>query len=586
MRARGLALIVLALTVPARLPGEQPRSAALETIFDEEWQYRLAEDPLLATSAGDHRYDDRLPSMTKKDLERRAAHDRATLARLKAIDRAGVSAAEAVSSEMMARELSDSIADFDFGAYRIPLTSDSGFHTDFADLPNRMTFATPKDYENYASRLNAFPRYVSEEIALMREGIASGFTLPRVVLQGYEGTMTAHVVSSPEKSVFFAPYRKFPPGVPESERGRLTAQGRQAILAGAVAGYRSLAEFMRDEYVPRARATIAASSLPHGREYYAHLVRSFTTLEVTPDQVHEIGRQEVLRIRAEMDALIAKTGFEGNFVAFLNFLRTDPRFYAKTADELLKDAAYVAKRMDGKLPSLFGKLPRLPYGVEPVPAHLAPKYTGGRYIPAPVGGTQAGEYWVNTYALDQRPLYTLEALTLHEAVPGHHLQIALQQEMTGLPEFRRFSEVGAFVEGWALYAERLGLEAGFYEDPYSDFGRLTYEMWRACRLVVDTGIHAKGWTRAEAIEYLETHTALSSHEVETEIDRYISWPGQALCYKMGELKIRELRRLAEEALGPNFDIRAFHDVVLENGAVPLTVLDRQVRDWIASRKTS
>ncbi len=575
---------MLAVAVPVRLPGQPPASAALATLLDEQWQYRLAEDPLLATSAGDHRYDDRLPSMTKKDLERRAAHDRATLTRLQAIDRAGLSEAEAVSSEMMARELSDSVADYDFGAYRIPLTSDSGFHTDFADLPNRMTFATSRDYENYAARLNAFPRYVSEEIALMREGLASGFTLPRVVLQGYEGTMTAHIVSSPEKSVFFAPYRKFPPGVPESDRGRLTEQGRQAILAGAVAGYRSLADFMRDEYVPRARTTIAASSLPHGREYYAHLVKSFTTLEVTPDQVHEIGRQEVLRIRAEMDAVIARTGFEGNFVAFLNFLRTDPRFYAKTADELLKDAAYVAKRMDGKLPSLFGKLPRLPYGVEPVPAHLAPKYTGGRYIPAPVGGTQAGEYWVNTYALDQRPLYTLEALTLHEAVPGHHLQIALQQEMTGLPEFRRFSEVGAFVEGWALYAERLGLEAGFYTDPYSDFGRLTYEMWRACRLVVDTGIHAKGWTRAEAIEYLETHTALSTHEVETEIDRYISWPGQALCYKMGELKIRELRRQAEEALGPKFDLRAFHDVVLENGAVPLTVLEGQVRGWIASRK--
>jgi uncharacterized protein (DUF885 family) len=282
-----------------------------------------------------------------------------------------------------------------------------------------------------------------------------------------------------------------------------------------------------------------------------------------------------------MDAVMAKTGFQGNFAAFLNFLRTDPRFYAKTPDDLLKDASWIAKRMDGRLPSLFGKLPRLPYGIEPVPAHLAPKYTGGRYIAAPIGGTQAGEYWVNTYALDKRPLYTLEALTLHEAVPGHHLQIALQQELTGLPEFRRFSDVGAFVEGWALYAERLGLEAGFYQDPYSDFGRLTYEMWRACRLVVDTGIHAKGWTRAEAVEYLETHTALSLHEVGTEIDRYISWPGQALCYKMGELKIRELRAEAEKALGPRFDVRAFHDVVLGNGAVPLTVLADQVHAWIA-----
>jgi uncharacterized protein (DUF885 family) len=482
---------------------------------------------------------------------------------------------------MFARELSDALADFEFGAYRIPINADSGFHTDFADLPERMPFATPKDYENYIARLNAFPAYVAAEIALMREGIAAHFTLPQVVLEGYDVTMTTHLVAAPEKSIFFAPFRAFPPGVPEAERARLTEAGRRAVMQGAVAGYKTLSDFMKTEYVPRARLTIGASALPKGREYYAFLVRRFTTLDLTADQVHEIGRQEVLRIRAEMDAVMAKTGFQGNFAAFLNFLRTDPRFYAKTPEDLLKDASWIAKRMDGRLPSLFGKLPRLPYGIEPVPAHLAPKYTGGRYIAAPIGGTQAGEYWVNTYALDKRPLYTLEALTLHEAVPGHHLQIALQQELTGLPEFRRFSDVGAFVEGWALYAERLGLEAGFYQDPYSDFGRLTYEMWRACRLVVDTGIHAKGWTRAEAVEYLETHTALSLHEVGTEIDRYISWPGQALCYKMGELKIRELRGQAEQALGPKFDVRAFHDVVLGSGAVPLPVLAEQVNAYVA-----
>jgi len=577
--------MVLAAAAPTRLRAESA-STRLQALVDAEWQYRLQENPLLATSAGDHRYDDRLPSMTPADLARRAAHDRETLATLRAIDRAALTPAENASAEILARELADAVAAYDFGAYRIPLTSDSGFHTDFADLPERLTFASVRDYENYVARLNAFPRYVAEEIALMREGIAAGFTLPRVVLGGYEVTMTTHVVAAPEKSVFFEPFRRFPAGVPEADRARLTQAGRRAVLDGAVAGYRALADFMRTEYVPRARATIAASALPRGKDYYAGLVRHFTTLDVTAAQVHEIGRQEVLRIRAEMDAVIAKTGFMGNFEAFLNFLRTDPKFYAKTGEDLLKDASYIAKRMDGKLPSLFGRLPRLPYGVEPVPAFLAPRYTGGRYIPAPVGGTQAGEYWVNTDALDQRPLYVLEALTLHEAVPGHHLQIALQQELTGLPEFRRFAEVGAFVEGWALYAERLGLEAGFYRDPYSDFGRLTYEMWRACRLVVDTGIHAEGWTRAEAIEYLETHTALSTHEVSTEIDRYISWPGQALCYKMGELKIRELRREAEEALGPKFDLRSFHDAVLDQGAVPLTVLEGQVRAWIAARRAA
>ena len=575
---------MLALAAAPRLGAEQPASAALQALFDEQWAFRLAENPLFATSAGDHRYDDRLPSMTHADLARRAAHDRASLEKLKAIDRAALSPSERVSAEMFGRELSDAVADFDFGAYRIPINSDSGFHTDFAELPSQMPFATPKDYENYIARLNAFPRYVAEEIALMREGVASGFTLPRVTLEGYDVTMTTHVVPTADKSVFYAPFRAFPPGVPAAEQARLTEAGRRAVLEGAVAGYRALADFMKTEYLPHARTTIAASALPRGREYYAHLVHSFTTLDVTPDQVHEIGRQEALRLRGEMDDVIAKTGFQGNFAAFLTFLRTDPRFYAKTGEELLKDASYICKRMDGRLPSLFGKLPRLPYGVEPVPAHLAPKYTGGRYIPAPVGGTRAGEYWVNTYALDKRPLYTLEALTLHESVPGHHLQIALQQEMTGLPEFRRFSDVGAFIEGWALYAEWLGLEASFYRDPYSEFGRLTYEMWRACRLVVDTGIHAKGWTREEAIDYLESHTALSTHEVRTEIDRYIAWPGQALCYKMGELKIRELRRDAEAALGPKFDLRAFHDVVLGSGAVPLPVLAEQVRAWVAARK--
>ena len=579
MRSPVLAMVLLAVTAPARAAEPQPE---LHALFAEAWEFRLAEDPLFATTAGDHRYDARLPSMTREDLSRRAAFARGMLARLKEIDRASLSPEDRISYEMFSRELSDSLAEDEFGAWRIPLNADSGFHTDFADLPKRMPLRTVQDYENYLARLNAFPALVGQEIDRMREGLKSGFTLPKVVLKGIDATMTSHVLASPEKSVFFEPFQKFPAGVPESERPRLTAAARRAVMDGAVAGYRTLADFTTREYVPGARGSIAAASLPRGREYYAHLVRAFTTLDVTPDEVHAIGQKEVARIRGEMEAVILKTGFQGNFAAFLNTLRTDPRFYARTPEELLKNASFIAKRMDGKLPSLFGRLPRLPYGVEPVPAYLAPKYTGGRYVEAPVGGTRAGTYWVNTYALDKRPLYTLEALTLHEAVPGHHLQIALQQELTGLPAFRRFSGLGAFVEGWALYAERLGLEAGFYQDPYSDFGRLTYEMWRACRLVVDTGIHAKSWTRAEALEYLESNTALSLHEVETEIDRYISWPGQALCYKMGELKIRALREDAERTLGRRFDIRGFHDAVLGHGAVPLAVLEEQVRAWAAA----
>jgi uncharacterized protein (DUF885 family) len=575
----------LGLTILLAASSVADRTAALHALFGEAWEFHLREDPLFATQMGDHRFDALLPSMRPEDLARRAAYQRDALARARAIGPEGLSDTDRVSLAMFERQLSDWIAEYDFAAYRIPVNADSGFHTDFADLPNQMRFAAAEDYDGYVARLAAFPRYVSEEIALMRDGLRAGFTAPRVALEGMDATMRAHVVPDPEKSVFYAPFRSMPASIPEPERKRLDAAGRRAILDGAARGYAELAAFVRDEYLPGARATVGASELPRGREYYAHLVRAFTTLDVTPEQVHETGLREVARIRAEMEATMRRAGFSGDFAAFLEFLRTDPRFYAKTPDELLARASRIAKRMDGKLPSLFGRLPRQPYGVEPVPEHLAPKYTGGRYVEAPIGGTRAGTYWVNTYALPMRPFYTLEALTLHEAVPGHHLQISLQQELDGLPAFRRQASVGAFVEGWALYAERLGLEAGMYEDPYSDFGRLTYEMWRACRLVVDTGLHAKGWTRQQAIDYLAANTALSRHEVTTETDRYISWPGQALCYKMGELRIRELRRRAEAELGARFDVRAFHDAVLAQGAVPLSVLEEQVTAWIESRRS-
>jgi uncharacterized protein (DUF885 family) len=380
------------------------------------------------------------------------------------------------------------------------------------------------------------------------------------------------------------PFARFPVGVPEADRARLREAGRAAVREAVVPAYRRFLEFMQKEYIPGARTTTGASDLPQGREYYAALVKSFTTLDVTPEQVHETGKKEVARIEAEMQTVMRDAGFTGDFPAFLQFLRTDPRFYAQTPEDLLKQASFIAKRIDAKLPSMFGTLPRLPYGVEPVPDAIAPKYTGGRYVPASPGSLRAGTYWVNTYDLSSRPLYVLESLTLHEAVPGHHLQIALQREMTGLPDFRRFAGVGAFVEGWALYSERLGLEMGFYQDPYSNFGRLTYEMWRACRLVVDTGLHAFGWTRQQAMDYLASHTALSLHEVQTETDRYISWPGQGLSYKMGELKIRELRARAEKELGARFDIRAFHDAVLRNGPIPLPVLDTEIDAYIAKAK--
>jgi uncharacterized protein (DUF885 family) len=577
----GLVLLLLsAAAAPLRAVEPDP---ALQALIQEAWEFRLREEPLFATSAGDHRYDDRLPSVAPADLDRQAAFQRDLLGRLGKLDRARLAASDRINYDMLVRSLQNEVAEHEFGAERIPINADSGFHTGFAEMPRRVRLASVKDYENYAARLRAFPAYMQQQIAHMREGLRTGFTQPRVVLEGYEATISAHVVDDPEQSVFYAPFRAFPVGVPQGERARLSAAGREAA-AQTVAGYKAFLDFMTREYLPGARTTVGASELPRGREFYAHAVKNYTTLDVTPEQVHEIGLKEVERIRGEMQDVIRQVGFQGDYAAFLKFLRTDPRFYPKSADELLKEASFIAKRMDGQLPRLFKTLPRLPYGVEPVPEGLAPKYTAGRYVNAPIGGTRAGTYWVNTYALPSRTLYTLEALTLHEAVPGHHLQIALQQELTGVPAFRRFAGVTAFSEGWGLYSERLGLEVGFYQDPYRNFGRLTYEMWRACRLVVDTGLHAKGWTRDQALDFLARNTALSLHEVRTEIDRYISWPGQALAYKMGELKIRALRQEAEAALGPRFDVREFHDAVLANGAVPLTVLEDQVRAYMAGKR--
>jgi uncharacterized protein (DUF885 family) len=577
--------MLIAPVVFALAAGSGP-SAALDALLKEEWEFRLRENPLEASGYGDHRYDALMPSVAQADLDRQAKAQQAFLERASKIDRSALSPAERINYDMWRRELEDDLLRYRFGAHRIPILADSGFHISLADLPSRTRLTSVKEYESYIARLRALPVYMDQQIAHMREGLRTGFTQPQVILKGYDGSISAHVVDDVEQSVFMKPFARFPVGVPEAERDRLREAGRAAVRDGVVPAYRRFLEFMRNDYIPGARQTTGASDLPQGREYYAALVKSFTTLDVTPEQVHETGKKEVARIEAEMQQVMRESGFTGDFPAFLAFLRNEPRFYAKTPEELLKQASFLAKKMDARLPSLFLTLPRLPYGVEPVPDAIAPKYTGGRYVPAAPGSLRAGTYWVNTYNLPSRPLYILESLTLHEAVPGHHLQIALQRELTGLPDFRRFAGVGAFAEGWGLYSERLGLEAGFYQDPYSNFGRLTYEMWRACRLVVDTGLHAFGWTRQQAVDYLASHTALSLHEVGTEIDRYISWPGQALGYKMGELKIRELRARAEKELGPRFDIRAFHDAVLRNGPVPLPVLETEIDAFIAHAKQS
>jgi uncharacterized protein (DUF885 family) len=566
---------------PCEVAGQRRgETQRLVKLFDDAWQFVLDEAPTFATSVGDHRHDNRLSSDRAEDFERRLLLRQGFLERAERIDRKHLSPADQVNLDIFVRLQGDEVSELGFKSHLMPITNRGGFHVWFPELPKRVPLKNTGDYENYIARLNDFGRHAGEQIALMREGIQQGLVLPAVVLEGYEGTISPHIVENPANSLLYAPANAFPAGVSEADQVRLAGDIAGAIETVVVPAYRGFAEFMKQEYLPAARGSIGTSALPGGREFYRYRVRHFTTLDITPEEVHQLGHSEVKRIRAEMDGVIEASGFKGSFEEFLQYLRTDERFYAKTGEQLQKEIAYVLKRMDGQLPRLFGKLPRMSYGIRVVPEYIAPRTTAAYYSPPAGDGTRAGFYYINTFNLKGRPLYQVEALSLHEAVPGHHLQIALQQELEGLPNFRRYAGFTAFVEGWGLYAERLGLEVGFYQDPYSDFGRLSYEMWRACRLVVDTGMHYLGWTRKQAIVFMQENTALSLHNITSEVDRYISWPGQALAYKMGELKIRELRARAENALGERFDIRQFHDTVLGAGAVPLDVLERNVEKFI------
>ncbi len=584
----GLLLALLACCPAIVHAAEVPTAKEqLDALFKESWEFTLAEDPLFATHAGDNRYNDRLPRETLADAERRIAKEREFLKRLEAIPRSDLNRADQVNYDIFARGKRDSIAEFEFRGHLMPVTNRSGFHVTFPELPLHMPLMTTKDYENYVARLNAFDQFSADHIELMREGIKQGFTLPSVVLTDMDEVLAPLIVDDPTKSLLYQPFTQFPENMSQTDRERLAAAGRKAIAEHVVPGYRTLLEFMQKEYLPACREQIGASALPNGREYYRYRVRHFTTLEIDPQTVHDIGLAEVKRIKAEMQEILNKVDFKGDLPAFVEYLRSEPKFYAETPEQLLKETSLVLKKMDGELPKLFGKLPRTPYGIREIPAFIAPRTTTAYYQPPAGDGSRAGFYYVNTYNLKSRPLFEIEALSLHEAVPGHHLQIALQQELADLPDFRRFAHATAFVEGWGLYSERLGLEVGFYQDPYRDFGRLSYEMWRACRLVVDTGMHYLGWTRQQAIDFMATNTALSLHNITAEVDRYIAWPGQATAYKMGELKIRALRAEAEKQLGEDFDVREFHDVVLAAGAIPLDVLETNVMAYIeVVRQTS
>ncbi|QNL19724.1 DUF885 domain-containing protein [Hyphobacterium sp. CCMP332] len=514
----------------------------------------------------------------------RYAEDRAAdmvfLDRLEAIDENNLPAGEIVNFATLDYLLRFRVELAQFDMQRAPFSNDSGFFSTPLYVASSTRPRNVEAAENWIARLEDLPRYLDENIYWMREGIEAGYTQPANIIGGVRDQIAAIAAMSVEETGMVEPIDALPASVPDAERARLRAEAEAAVADHVLPAYQALLDFMDEEYVPAARTELGISSVPDGRAQYQALVRYHTTLDTSPEEVHQRGLAEVARIRSEMEAIIEEVGFDGTFAEFLNFMRTDPQFYAESEEELMMYASWLAKRADDAMPRFFGRLPRLPYGVRPVPASIAPTYTTGRYWPGSLENGVAGGYMVNTYNLSQRPLYNLPALTVHEAVPGHHHQIALAQELEDVPAFRRNTYITAFGEGWGLYTEFLAEEMGMYSTPYDQFGRLTYEMWRACRLVVDTGIHYMGWTRDQAEACFLENSALAPHNIRTEVSRYISWPGQALAYKTGELLMRDLRQRAETRLGEHFDIRDFHDELLSEGAVPLGYLENRTMAWI------
>lgn len=575
------ALIILALPLSAQqrtAPGK-----ALHALLSEDWEFRLREYPEFATYLGDNRYGDRLTDLSRQAITRRQTHDRQMLQRAKAIRASGLNQQDALSLELFIWEKTRDTDGQRFPGELFAIDQLDGMQVGFPQLVAAMPYRNVPDYDAWLARLRAFPRYTDQVVALLQEGIARGWTQPPGPLSSIPAQIAPQLVTDAGASPLWEPATRFPETVGAADRERITAAARAAILQDVVPALARLKSFMENDYVPKGRTDLAATSLPDGEAYYAWQLRRYTTLPLTAREIHELGLSEVKRIRSAMGSVIAVTGFKGTFAEFLQFLRTDPRFYHKSAETLLIGYRDIAKRIDGKLPELFAELPRTPYGIRPFPDYEAPAQTTARYYPSAADGSRAGFFMANTYKLETRPIYEMEALTLHEAMPGHHLQIARAQELKDLPPFRRNGDYTAFVEGWGLYAESLGPELGLYTDPYSRFGQLTYEMWRACRLVIDTGIHAFGWTRQQAIDYMLANSAKSVQDVTVEVDRYIVWPGQALAYKVGELRIKASRAKAASTLGDRFDVRRFHNALLDDGPLPLEVLERRMDEWIKSQ---
>ncbi len=563
--------ILLLLFFIAKTGFSQEASKALQEVIDTVENHKTYD-----------RNEYPLGLYTKENYKEKAEFAQKQITELEKLNAEELSETEQISLELLKFKLQEDVDHYRYEAYLNPLLSDAGFHLSLAYHAQELS--NYRQVKNYLDKLNAVPQYVDQHLELLREGLQKGITQPRAIFEGYESTYNDQLVEDPKENFYYEPFLDLPRQLSEAQQDSVLDAAETAIAKNVIAQFERIKEFFETEYFPNTRTEIGVSEIPEGKEYYQNRLNYYTTLDLSAEEVHQIGLDEVERINAEMNTAMKAAGFEGSFEAFLEFLRTDEQFYAKTPEELLKEARDIAKRIDAKLPAYFKTLPRKPYGVAPVPAAIAPKYTTGRYKGAS-DETKPGYYWVNTYDLPSRPLYVLPSLTAHEAVPGHHLQNALNAELgDSIPSFRRNMYLSAYGEGWGLYSEFLAEEMGIYRTPYEIFGKLTYEQWRACRLVVDTGMHVMGWSREEAVDFMKKNTALSLHEINTETDRYISWPGQAVSYKIGEIKIRELRKKAEEALGSDFEIRDFHEVILEEGVVTLPILEKRVNAFIEEKQ--
>jgi uncharacterized protein (DUF885 family) len=564
---------------------KSPATKALYALFDSEWEWALNESPELASYLGDERYNNRWSDNSIAAYEARQKHRIETLAKLKKINRAQLSTGDQLNYDLFKKDYEESVERYKYKEFLLPVNQLGGIQT-ADEAAEFIFFDKVKDYEQWIARLNALPKLTDQTLDLMRQGKAEKIMFAKVVLERVPAQIDKQIVADPEKSPFFAPFNSFPKDIPAAEQARLKAAAKTAISQNVIPAFRKFKEFFVNEYLPACYMEVGIWQHPMGAEYYSFLARSYTTTNMTPEQIHQKGLSEVARIRAEMEKIKAQVGFKGSLQDFFKFLRSDPQFYYKTPEELLNAYRAMSKRIDPELVKVFKTMPRAPYGVVPIPDKIAPDTTTAYYNSPAADGSRAGRYYVNLYKPEVRPKYEMMALSLHEAVPGHHFQIALQQELGEVPNFRKFGGFTAFTEGWGLYAESLGDDMGLYDDPYSKFGQLTYEMWRAVRLVVDTGMHFYKWDRQRAIDYFRDNAAKTEQDIVNEIDRYISNPGQALAYKIGELKFKELKARSRDQLGAKYDVREFHDIALHSGAVPLDILERNVDEWIKKKKAT